>query len=184
MPTINDANGTPVKINDKGKLESICVTLPMPAHAADEGDAYSAILTADPGAAGTCDFFYLKNTSDKDLRIYKIKIAPPTISIEVSITVGVTGTPTAGTTVTPVNALVGSGNIAECTCEQKDGDMALTGGSVYDILFVDKDFVGEQKWHYQAEITLQKNQALVFNNNIDPTSDIDITVYFYYHEAV
>ena len=183
MPTVNDANGTPAKINAKGKLEVLSVILPLSAQSADEGNAYTALSTADAGAV-TCDFFYLKNTSDLILRIYKIKIAPPALSIEISITVGVTGDPTAGTTLTPVNALVGSGNVAECTCEQKDGDMALTGGSVFDVLFVNQNFVGEQIWNYPGEIALEKNQALVFNNDIDPTSDVDITVYFYFHEPI
>jgi len=29
-----------------------------------------------------------------------------------------------------------------------------------------------------------KNQALVFNNVTDPSANIRLTVYFYYHEAV
>ena len=155
----------------------------MAAHAADEGDAYSALITADPGAV-TSDFFYLKNTSDKILRIYKIKAAPAALSIEISITVGVIGDPTAGDTLTPINTLVGSGEEAECVCEEKDGDMALTEGNVYDVLFINKDFVGEQCWDFPAEIALKKNRALVFNNDIDPTSDVDMTVYFYFHEAI
>ena len=183
MPTINDADGTPVNINEDNKMETISVTLPLSAHSADDGDAYTVLSTADAGAV-TCDFFYLKNTSDEILRIYEIKVAPPALSIEISITVGVTGDPTAGTTLIPVNALVGSGNVAECICEQKDGDMALTGGNVFDVLFVNKDFVGEQVWNYPGEIALEKNQALVFNNDIDPTSDVDITVYFYFHEPI
>ena len=183
MPTINDADGMPANINEKGKLETMSVTLPLSAHAADAGDAYTAIIDADPGGT-TADFFYLRNSSDMPLRIYKIKASTATLSTQVSITAGVTGTPTAGSTLTPVNALVGSGNVATCTCEQKDGDMALTGGSVFDILFIDKDFVGEQVWEYPAEIALLKNQAIVFNNDIDPTADLDMTVYFYFHEEV
>ncbi len=183
MPTINDESGKSANINKKGKLETLTVTLPLSAQSADEGDAYTAVITADAGAV-TCDFFYLKNTSDKILRIYKIKAAPPTLSIEVSITVGVTGDPTAGTELTPINALVGSGGVAECVCEEKNGDMSLTGGSIFDVLFIDKDFVGEQVWDYPAEIALKKNQALVFHNDIDPTSDVDMTVYFYFHETI
>ena len=185
MPTINDANGTPQRIRDNGFALNYCSTMEMSAHAGDNGNCYSALCTADPGAAGTCDFFYMKNTTDSHMRIYKIKAAPPTVSIEVSITVGVTGTPTAGANVTAVNALVGSGNIVTAgDIQQKDGDMALTGGNVFDVLHLNKDFVGEMVWDYPGELALLKSQALVFNNNIDPTSDIDMTVYFYFHDAV
>ena len=185
MPTVNDANGTPLRIGEHGFGLVYAVDMSMPAHAGDDGDCYAALCTADPGAAGTCDFFYMKNSSTKIMRIYKIKAAPPTVSIEVSITVGVTGTPTSGSTVTPVNALVGSGNIVKSgDVQQRDGDMALTGGSVFDVLFLNKDFVGEMVWDFPGEIALMQNQALVFNNDIDPTSDIDMTVYFYFHDAV
>ena len=185
MPTVNDANGVPWRIGEHGFGLTYSANMEMSAHAGDDGDCYSALCTADPGAAGTCDFFYMKNSEDKILRIYKIKAAPPTVSIEVSITVGVTGTPTSGSTITPVNALVGSGNIVKSgDVQQRDGDMALTGGSVFDVLHISKDFIGEQVWEYHGEIALMKNQALVFNNDIDPTSDIDMTVYFYFHDAV
>ena len=185
MPTVNDANGTPQRITDKGFAIAYTSSMEMSAHAGDEGDCYTALCTADPGAAGTCDFFYMKNSTDKIMRIYKIKAAPPTVSIEVSITVGVTGTPTSGTTVTPVNALIGSGNIVTAgDIQQRAGDMALTGGSVFDVLFLNKDFVGEMVWDYPGEIALMKNQALVFNNDIDPTSNIDMTIYFYFHEEI
>jgi hypothetical protein len=185
MPTQNDAMGYPQAVRPNGFSLNYCASMEMAAHAGDEGQTYSALCTADPGAAGTCDFFYMKNTTDTIMRIYKIKAAPPTVSIEVSITVGVTGSPTSGSNVTPVNALVGSGSIvAEGDVQQRDGDMALTGGSVFDVLFLDKDFVGEMVWNYPGEIALMKNQALVFNNDIDPTSDIDMTVYFYFHEAI
>ncbi len=185
MPTKNDPNGTPQRVRDKGFALVYAADMGMPAHAGDEGNCYSALCTADPGAAGTCDFFYMKNTTDEIMRIYKIKAAPPTVSIEVSITVGVTGSPTGGTNVTAVNALVGSGNIVtDGDIQQRAGDMALVGGSVFDVLFLNKDFVGELVWDFPGEIALLKNQALVFNNDIDPTSNIDMTVYFYFHEEI
>ena len=62
---------------------------PLSAHAADLGDAYSAVISADSGAV-TSDFFYLKNNSEKILRIYKIKGSTPTLSTQVSIVAGVT----------------------------------------------------------------------------------------------
>lgn len=183
MPTVNDPNGYPQAILPNGYALNYVAQMPMQAHSGDNGDTYSAVIAVDTGAV-TCDFFYLKNTSDMILRIYKIKACTSTLDLQISIVTGVTGTPSGGATLTPVNSLVGSGNTAECTCEQKTGDMALTGGSTFDILFLDKDFVGEQYWDYTGEIALNKNQTLVFNCDIDPTADIDMTVYFYFHEAV
>ncbi len=183
MPTVNDASGTPQRVNEKGFALGMCIMLPMSAHAADEGLCYSVVIAADPGGTDA-DFFYLKNNSDHELRIYKIKAAPPVLTTEISIKVGVTGTPTSGTAVTPVNALVGDGNTADCTAELRDGDMALSGGHIFDVLHLNKDFLGEQAWDYPGGIALEKNQALVFNNDIDPTSDLDMTVYFYFHPKI
>lgn len=180
MPIKNDANGNPQRVLSNGYDLGYSAGMSMAAHAGDLGNCYSALIAADSGAV-TCDFFYLKNKDDKILRIYKIKAHTITLDVQISITVGVIGTPTAGSEITPVNALVGSGNIADVVCEQKAGNMDLTGGSVYDILFLDKDYVGEQEWTFPGEIALLKNQALVFNNDIDPTADIDMTVYFYFH---
>ena len=65
-------------------------------------------------------------------------------------------------------------------------DLALTGGSNFDSLIYDFPTAGgaEMIYDYPAEITLMKNQALVFNNVTDPSANIRLTVYFYYHEAV
>ncbi len=183
MATVNDPNGNPQAVLDNGFALNYCAVLEMSAHAGDDGNAYTILVEADAGGSDI-DFFYLKNTSDLTLRIYKIKAYTGTTDTQVQIKTGVTGTPSSGTAVVPVNALVGSGNLAECTCEQRDGDMALTGGNVFDKLFVDKDFVGEQVWDFPGEIALEENQALVFNAVTDPGADIHMTVYLYFHEAV
>ncbi|GAF68003.1 unnamed protein product, partial [marine sediment metagenome] len=111
MPTQNDADGTPQRINGKGFSLNACATLPMSAHSGDEGDAYSVVYNIDPNMAG--DFLYIKNSSDMPLRIYKIKAYTSGTGGVVTVTTGVTGTPTTGVALVPTNALVGSGKLAE-----------------------------------------------------------------------
>ena len=185
MPTINDPNGQPTSVNAKGKMLVCAVTSSMASHAcADEEDSYIALISADPSATDA-DIFYLKNTGTSLLRIYKIRsIFPPTVSSLIYIKTGVTGTPTSGSTVTPVNKVVGSGNIANCTCEQRSGDMDLTGGTILETLSLVSTAVGEQIWEYDAPIILKPNQALVFNNVTDPTSAFTMSVEFFFHDAV
>ncbi len=187
MPTVNDANGTPWRVTDEGMALVKCMSLPMSAHAADDGDAYSVIIAADPNGTDQ-DFFYLKNNDDMPLRIYKIEgyTGSATADQIVSIKLGVTGTPTSGTAITPVNAVAGSGSVADVTCEYRDEDLALTGGSTYCNLYLDKDTTSRHiTWDFPAEITLLKNQALVFNNDTDPVgTDVNLTVYFYFHENI
>jgi len=149
--------------------------------AVDNQDAFAVPYAQDSGAV-TSDFFYLKNTSARNLKIYKISSYTTTLDVEVSITTGVTGSPTTGTAITPINLYAG-GKAADVTCEGRDGDMALTGGSVVDVLFVDKDFVGIQEWDYPAPILLPPNTAMVMNVNIDPTADVEGTLFFYFEDV-
>ena len=146
--------------------------------AVDNQDAYSLPFAVDTNAA-TSDFLYIKNTSNRNLKIYKLWAYTITLDIEISITTGVTGTPTAGTLTTPINLYTG-GKAADCTCYYKAGDMATTGGNVVDIAFVDKDFVGFQSWEYPETIVLPPNTAMALYVNIDPTADIDGTIFFYF----
>ena len=146
--------------------------------AAEKQDAYSVPFEQDSGAV-TSDFFYLKNTDNRNLHIYRLKMYTITLDVEIDIKTGVTGSPTSGTALTPVNLYTG-GKAADVTCEGKDGDMALTGGNTITKLFLDKDFVGEQVWHFEAPIILPPNTAMVLYINIDPTADVDGTLYFYF----
>ncbi len=146
--------------------------------AAEKQDAYSVPFEQDSGAV-TSDFFYLKNTDNRNLHIYRLKMYTITLDVEIDIKTGVTGSPTSGTALTPVNLYTG-GKAADVTCEGKDGDMALTGGNTITKLFLDKDFVGEQVWNFEAPIILPPNTAMVLYINIDPTADVDGTLYFYF----
>ncbi len=164
---------------DRLKVDSASHT---PGHIAGEiQDAYSIYFAQDSGTV-TSDFFYLKNTSNRNLVISKIKLYTPTLDIQVSITTGVTGTPTSGTVIIPINMFTG-GKAADVICEGKDGDMQLVGGNVLDVLFLDKDFVGQQVWNFETPIIMPPDTSMVLNNDIDPTADIDGTVSFYFENS-
>jgi len=183
MPTVNDANGQPWKIGEHGFGLVYSAAMTLAAHAADDGNAYTVIYNIDPNVAG--DFLYIKNTSDKLLRINKIKGLAITTGGIITVKLGCTGTPTTGIALTPVNALVGSGNAAEGTFNRNTStaSMALTGGSTYDILQLKSSAV-ETTWEYPNEITLAKNQTFVLNNATDPTSIMTFVISFYYHDKV
>ena len=175
------SKGYKAEVNEEGQLNVASISQTMMARANDNGDAYCAVVEADPNGTDK-DFFYLKNLDDKDLRIYKIRMSTGTNDIDVDIKIGVTGDPGSGTAVVPANMNAGSGKAADATCEYRDEDLALAGGTVVDTLYIDKDFVGEQEFDYPSEIILPKNTALVFNNvAVDPTTDINCEVFFYFY---
>ena len=183
MPTVNDPKGNPLAVMGNGFTLSYTAGMDMAAHAADDGNAYTIVYSGDPGGTDA-DFLYMKNTDDMYLRIYAIKLYC-VADVEVSIKVGCTGTPTNTSTVTPVNALVGSGNTATGDFYSRAGDLDLTGGDLFDSLFYDFAAGGrEQVYKFHGEIALAKNQALIFNNVTDPSANIEMTVYFYYHEKI
>ncbi len=161
-----------------------------PAHvAAETQNAYIVVVASDPSATDA-DFFYLKNTSSLNLKIHKITMYQVTAAAaaqEISIKTGVTGTPTSGVAIVPINLFTG-GKAADVTCEQKDGDMALTGGSTVDIIryetSVTESTGQEIVRDYQGPITLPPDTAMVFNNSTDPTTtDIDMSVHFYFEQS-
>lgn len=148
------------------------------------GNAYCAVIEADPNGLDQ-DFIYLKNTSSTmDLCIYKIRMSTGTASIDVDIKLGVTGTATTPTGVTPTNMNAGSTNAADCTCQYADTDLALTGGTVVDTLYINHTFIGEQEFDYPSDLILTPNTALVFNNvAVDPLADINSEIFFYFRLA-
>ena len=183
MPTVNDPNNNPMGVLPNGFSLNYSASLNMEAHAGDSGDTYTVVYNIDPNVAG--DFLYIKNTSDKSLRIYKIKGSALTTGGIVTIKTGVTGTPTTGVDLIPVNALIGSGRLAEGTFNRNTStaSMALTGGNTFDILQL-KGSAVETVWDYPGEIALEKNQTFCMNNATDPTSVMTWVIYFYYHAKI
>jgi len=183
MPTVNDANGTPMRVRDNGFALNYAVTITMESHAAHSGNAYSLVYNIDPNVVG--DFLYIKNSSDMPLRIYNIHGFTTGTAGAITIKTGVTGTPTTGISITPVNSLVGSGNTAEGTFNRNTSaaSMALTGGNTYDVLQLQSASTGNQ-YSFNGEISIEKNQTFVLTNAVDPTAVMTFVVYFYYHEDV
>lgn len=174
------ANGKSVPASDTGQL--LVDTRSAALYAAQNGDAFVVAGAADTSAAAA-DFFYLKNDDARDLVIYKIRAYTTAADCGIAITIGVSGSPTTGSALTPVN-MEAKGGAANVTCEQRAGDMDLTGGSTVDWLFLDKDFVGEQEWNYEGGIILPFNTALVYNTDTDPDAvNILTQTFFYFAEA-
>ena len=173
------ANGKPVPASAAGQL--LVDTKSAALYATQRGDAYVIAGAADTSAADA-DFLYLKNDDARDLVITQIRGYTTAADCGISIKIGVTGSPTTGTAVVPTN-MRNNGPVANVTCEQRDGDMALTGGTTVDKLFLDKDFVGEQAWYFESGIILPFNTAMVLNTDADPTAvDILTQTFFFFAE--
>lgn len=182
MPTVNDPNGTPQLVNEEGRAKAVCVNVPIQSHANDLGNAYSVMIDVTTASTDD-DFFYLKNSDDLPLRIYKITGFVDDANQEVKVIIGATDAGTdAGDTLTPVNMNAGSGNVADMTCTQDATDLAITGGSTVNILKFSTTALVESTWDCLAEIILPKNQRLHLEASL--AGLINMTIFFYFHEAV
>lgn len=175
---IQDAKGRGYQgaVNDRNELMTYAYTVDYirsVAHGA--GEAYSAPFTQTPSADGGC-IFYLKNTADIDLVVPRIRFAVASDQI-IDLRLGLTGTASNGTAITPVNRNSGSGNEADCTCQQGTGITELTSGSIVDVLTFTKGNV--QDISYCSGLILPKNHALgLFCNSAGVNVVGNVTMYF------
>ena len=185
MPTINDANGTPAKVNAQGHLETESIT-----HSAEHyanhiiEEAYQVPFAVNPDAAADC-FLYLKNNADADLFIEGFSYASSGAE-EIYIEIGNTGTAvlTSGAAQTPANCNAGSGHNADVTCWSNTADGAvditgLTGGREIERLWIiaaaDKVF-----HNFEMDVVLPKNQ--IFSMwCVGGDTNIRGTLVFYFH---
>ena len=162
MPMIEDGTGKgyKVKIDD----ENMAHVLSTEAHLCHHinlahGEAYSVVVSKTPTGAADC-FLYLKNTDDDDLIISSVLLYAATDE-SVQIKLGDSGTTSGGTANVPTNRNAGSGNSADCTCEDGVDITGLSGGSVVDEISID-GATGSHKTVWRSDILLPKNGIATF----------------------
>jgi hypothetical protein len=105
-----------------------------------EGEMYSALWGSSGSGitAATADnvVLYLKNTSEKDIVIVKVKHRCVSADGTMSFWLGMTGTPGGSlTTLTPSNRNAGSNNVANCTYYRSDNITGMSGGRQVGSIF-------------------------------------------------
>jgi hypothetical protein len=147
MPdVIKDGNsGNTLRIDSKNRLHGYVVIEDEASFINRvEKEMYSGMW--DGGLkGGTADnvIIYLKNTSEKDLIIAKIKHRCEDASGTISFWLGMTGTPGGSlTTLTPNNRNAGSNNTADCTYYKSTEITGLSGGRKVGSVYgkVDEEF--------------------------------------------
>lgn len=181
MATINDANGTPAKVNSKGKLKVYAVTEPEGLHInEDDGEAYTVMIDVTTSSTDD-DFFYLQNTNDVPLIVTKIEGWCANANQEIQVAIGGTSDGTgAGDTLTPANMNAGSGNTADVICTQDATDLAIPGGRTVRLLKFPTTALEREDFHFPEGVILPKNQRLHMQAAL--AGLININVSFYYHD--
>jgi len=122
-------NGYQAGVDDENRLKTFAITEVEDKHINREGRQWSAYFTATPTSTNDY-FFYIKNTGSSDLAISDIRImgaAAQTINYNY-----VTGTPSGGTTLAPLNRNSSSSKIPTATIETGANITGLTStGTIF-----------------------------------------------------
>lgn len=162
MSVIKDGSGSGylAKVTSENKLTTEAITEDIVAHVNEiEEQAYSVVVSQTPTGAGDC-FCYVKNSSSLDLTLCSITLAAASDET-IQIKIRDTGTPTNGTTYTPVNRNSGSTNVASGTFQTGNDITGLSGGSVVDQFFL-KGGNTSRKYFWQSHIIIRPNDTLTF----------------------
>ena len=180
MPTINDPNGTAVKVTDSGRLKTYTVIETEALHVnEDDGKAF-VVLVDVTSATPDDDFFYLKNNDDDLLIIERIEGWCDDASQEIKVLIGATDAGTdAGDALTPANMKVASGNSANVDCTQDATDLAITGGTPVALLKFPPVALTRAEFKFAEGIILSKNQRLHMEAAL--AGLINLNIYFYFH---
>ena len=180
---IEDGTGTgrKVHVNEENCLCAESIAVPFELHVNhDHGDFYSIVLDQAPAAGDDC-ILYLLNDDDKDMMISSITIFASG-AVEVYAKLGDSGTRNGAAVLTPVNRNAGSGNAAECTCEQgadlDGGGATLAGGNEVERIAVEAN-KQSLKICWCSGIIIPKNQALTLWASAVVTVNATIGVAFH-----
>ena len=173
---IEDGKGTGQTAQVKDyKLRTYSVTEDEQQHVnEDDGKMYSILIDATTADVND-QFFYLKNTSEDDLHITSIK-GFVSADTEIKILIGVTGTATSPSTITPVNRNAGSGKLMDATV-QEGADLQMTNGNTVDLIRFDSALTGIDKIKWTSHLVLPKNSTLCLESSAASTINLTISCY-------
>lgn len=120
----------------------------------DQGLCYNLLFDQTPTGAGDC-FLYVKNTSsDYDVVIEGFTCAVGSAE-QILVKLNDTGTPSGGSTATPVNLNSGSGNSAVGTFQTGNDITGLSGGSTADKIWFTS--AGTESYNFEQDMVLGVN---------------------------
>ena len=127
---IGAGNSESVKVTSTGQMQTNSVIVDLPHHTNIRHElAYVCSFTVTPSADSY--FFYIKNGDDRLMIIEGAKVFTETSDEVVSLYANPDGSPTGGTTVTPINSNFGSNKVAAGTFEYGADLGGLSNGGYY-----------------------------------------------------
>lgn len=174
--------GFKVHVTEENCLCAKSITVPFELHTnQDHGQSYSIVLDQAPTAGDDC-ILYLKNDADDDLLITSMAIFASG-AVVVYMKLGASGTRNAAAVaLTPVNRNAGSGNAADCTCEQgadlEAGGGTLAGGEEVERMAVEAN-KQSLKIYWHSGIIISKNRTMTLWASAIVTVNATIGIFFH-----
>lgn len=179
MPTINSPDGVYVGVNSEHQLLTYS-TIETESRHVNENEKEAFCVLVDVTTATTDDdFFYLKNTSVKNLMVERVEGWCDDANQEISVLIGGSDAGTdAGDALTPGNMNAG-GTVANCDCTQDATDLAITGGHGVALLKFPTTALERAVFEFPEGIVLPENARLHMSASL--AGLINLSVYFFYH---
>jgi hypothetical protein len=184
-------SGRTAAVNAQNKLEVVAITATTE-HDTNHhnGLAFNACVEVTPispdpssGDTRTC-VFYLKNTSEVDITLEGIDMRLGGTGEEDVIEIvgrDDVGSPIGGTTVTPANLNLGSGNPAEGTFLKGSNITGISGGVVLQKIWITSN--GTKSYNFNQDIIVPKNRVVtIYSRN--SVAELDLTLSFNYHPTI
>lgn len=181
-------SGKTVAVNEKNRLKTATVQSSIE-HTTnhEEGLAFNLILqqtpTYDDPSNNTEDICigYIKNTNELDMCLEGIhfRLNGTGQSTVMKIKGNDSGTPVGGTTNTPANLNLGSGNIADGIFLTGHDITGLSGGTVIEKIYISSSDT-TSTFNFSQDIIVSKNKIVTIYSSNEGT-EIDIMLIFNYH---
>ena len=186
--TDGEGSGRSVGVSSENRLKTNAITSSIEHHVNhDDKQAYHFVFQVTPETENPSEdltescFLYLKNTSTTDICIegFHWRMGGTSDTDSIKIVIGDTGTPVGGTTNTPVNCNVGSGNIADGTFYTGTSITGLSGGTTLDRIYLESSNTSNN-FNFEQDIIIPKNYTFTMYAETGG-SEIDGTLIFNYH---
>ena len=174
-------------VDNENYLLTNCVTQSEEHHTnTTHQSCYNAVFQCANVSGAGYPIFYIKNEDDEDISFEGMSLFSnyPNGSGKwqyIEVTIGDTGTPVGGNTLTPVNLNAGSGKEADVTCQYANEITGITKGSIVERFYIASG--GSTKgFNFDMDIILPKNTVLcLYPNTATSGLRIDGTLDFYFH---
>ena len=180
MTIIRDGSGSKrqATVNADKRLEVDAVIQSLEHYYNDiKGSGYHIILQQTPTGANDC-FFYLKNTGTKSIIIegFSHRVASAE-SVEIYLLQ--TGTPSGGTTNTPVNVNSGSARLLTATVESGNDITGMSGGNLIDRVWMTS--TSSSGYNFELDVIVEPGHTLTM---YAATGGVQIDMVIYAYEKV